>query len=574
MRVPPRRSRSPRSRPARRRLRQRAHGRARRRDAVPAAEERALHSRRRGELPRARRLATRPRPGAARGHHRAPAARRSRSGATRAPSRCRETEGDLERARGAAQGRQGPRPGCRELSVAVAPLDGRPAIEVAGPGRSTASRARRALAARLRRGGRGRRRRPTRRRTTSPASTGGLRAGPALAAIAPPRARGVSRRAVVVVLDACGVGALPDAADYGDAGANTLAHLAEAVGGLDVPVLERLGLGLDRADRRRGAGRRARGVHGRLAPSGRARTRRPATGSSWASSPPAPLPTYPSGFPPRWSARSSRPRARAFCCNRPTTASRRSSDFGERHLRDRRGHPLHVAGLGAADRRARDVVAEEELTRRARPPRGHAGEHAVGRVIARPFRGEPGRVPARTRAARTSRSRRRRAATSTSCRPTACRCTPWARSATCSPAAGSTRRTRRHERAALARRPRCWRSSTRGLVFANLVETDQVYGHRKDVEGFHARAAASTRVGDGSTRCATATCSSSPPTTAATPPRPTPTTRASTRPLLATFAGPRRPAPRRRAGRRRRDGAVQQLTGRDAIAFLGTPFRR
>ena len=41
----------------------------------------------------------------------------------------------------------------------------------------------------------------------------------------------MSRRAFVIVMDACGAGALPDAADYGDAGANTLGHLAEAVGG-------------------------------------------------------------------------------------------------------------------------------------------------------------------------------------------------------------------------------------------------------------------------------------------------------------------------------------------------------
>ena len=50
-------------------------------------------------------------------------------------------------------------------------------------------------------------------------------------------------RAVVVVLDACGVGELPDAGDYGDAGANTLGHLASALGGLELPTLERLGLG-------------------------------------------------------------------------------------------------------------------------------------------------------------------------------------------------------------------------------------------------------------------------------------------------------------------------------------------
>ena len=50
-------------------------------------------------------------------------------------------------------------------------------------------------------------------------------------------------RACVVVLDAVGVGELPDAAEYGSAGANTLGHVAEAVGGLELPNLGALGLG-------------------------------------------------------------------------------------------------------------------------------------------------------------------------------------------------------------------------------------------------------------------------------------------------------------------------------------------
>ena len=50
-------------------------------------------------------------------------------------------------------------------------------------------------------------------------------------------------RACVIVLDAVGAGELPDAADYGDEGSNTLANVAEAVGGLDLPNLEQLGLG-------------------------------------------------------------------------------------------------------------------------------------------------------------------------------------------------------------------------------------------------------------------------------------------------------------------------------------------
>src|SRR3954465_5625066 len=51
------------------------------------------------------------------------------------------------------------------------------------------------------------------------------------------------RRALVVVLDACGCGALPDAAEYGEEGANPLAHGADAVGGLELPTLQSLGLG-------------------------------------------------------------------------------------------------------------------------------------------------------------------------------------------------------------------------------------------------------------------------------------------------------------------------------------------
>ncbi len=51
------------------------------------------------------------------------------------------------------------------------------------------------------------------------------------------------RRAFVIVLDACGAGELPDAAEYGDAGTHTLRHVAEAEGGLDLPTLARLGLG-------------------------------------------------------------------------------------------------------------------------------------------------------------------------------------------------------------------------------------------------------------------------------------------------------------------------------------------
>jgi phosphopentomutase len=86
-------------------------------------------------------------------------------------------------------------------------------------------------------------------------------------------------RACVIVLDAVGAGPPPDASRYGDEDANTLGHVAEAVGGLDLPMLEALGLGnvapLDGCPPQPGAP----AIAGRLGRVSRARTRPPGTGS-------------------------------------------------------------------------------------------------------------------------------------------------------------------------------------------------------------------------------------------------------------------------------------------------------
>ena len=120
----------------------------------------------------------------------------------------------------------------------------------------------------------------------------------------------MDRRAFVIVLDACGAGELPDSADYGDAGANTLAHVAEAAGGLDLPVLQELGLGTSSPL----AGcppAAAPVVHGRLHPLGPGKDTISGHWELMGVVAPAPLRTYPDGFPPddrRAAARRDRPR--------------------------------------------------------------------------------------------------------------------------------------------------------------------------------------------------------------------------------------------------------------------------
>jgi len=296
----------------------------------------------------------------------------------------------------------------------------------------------------------------------------------------------MGRRAVVVVLDACGVGALPDAADYGDAGTNTLVHLARAAGGLQLPALQRLGLGsilpLE------GVAPAIEPVlHGRLNPLGPGKD---STSGHWelmgvvASEP---SPTYPDGFPPEIVAAIERIAGRAVLCNAPNDGLAAIEAFGSQALSDgalivytSQDSVLQIAAHEAA------VPVEElyEICARVRELMG--SEHAVGRVIARPFDGEAGAF---------DRTPRRRDFALPPPAPSHLDALQDARVPV--HAVGKVAQLfagkgidAAHPGAtngeALAQTTELLERLDAGFVFTNLIETDQVYGHRKDVAGFHA----------------------------------------------------------------------------------------
>ena len=197
------------------------------------------------------------------------------------------------------------------------------------------------------------------------------------------------RRATVVVLDACGVGELPDAAAYGDAGSNTLAHLAEQVGGLRLPTLERLGLGaiVPIAGISPAPGP---AVYGRLRPLGPGKE---STTGHWElmGVVPQALPTYPEGFPADVVRALEERTGWRFCCNRPYSGTEVIKDYGEHHLKT--GEAILYTSADSVLQIAVhvDVIPESELYAACEAARRvMTGEHAVGRVIARPFDGAPG----------------------------------------------------------------------------------------------------------------------------------------------------------------------------------------
>jgi phosphopentomutase len=308
----------------------------------------------------------------------------------------------------------------------------------------------------------------------------------------------VNHRAFVVVADACGVGALPDASDYGDdPGANTLANVADAVGGLDLPVLERLGLGCI-VPLRGVAPAPAPVLHGRLGARGPGKD---STSGHWelmGAIAPAPLPTYPDGFPPAVVRALERATGHSFICNRPYNGIAAIEDHGEEHLRC--GALILYTSVDSVLQLAAHVdrLGEEELGGVCVAAREvMRGEHAVGRVIARPFQGAPGAFR-RTEGrhdfslpppGRTYLDELHEAGIPV-CAVGKVRDLFAGRGiASAHPGATNAR--------ALAETGRLMQELDRGLVFTNLVETDQVYGHRKDVKGFHgALRAIDAAVGD------------------------------------------------------------------------------
>jgi phosphopentomutase len=292
-------------------------------------------------------------------------------------------------------------------------------------------------------------------------------------------------RAAVVVLDACGVGELPDSAVYGDAGADTLTHVADAVGGLELPVLGRLGLG--NITRIAGVPPVAEPVlHGRLHPLGPGKDSTTGHWELMGAVTPAALPTYPEGFPPEVVARLEEVTGHRFCCNRPYSGTEVIDDYGEHHLRT--GELILYTSADSVLQVAahHDVLPEPALYDVCATIRREMhGDHNVGRVIARPFAGAPGsfhRTTGRRDFSVDPPGRTYLDELHDAGVPVHSVGKVWDLFAGHGIDEGHKGKTNAD---GIAATTELLRDLDRGLIFTNLVETDQIYGHRHDVGGFH-----------------------------------------------------------------------------------------
>jgi len=291
-------------------------------------------------------------------------------------------------------------------------------------------------------------------------------------------------RVIWVVLDSVGIGELPDAADYGDVGRNTLGHIAESRA-LKIPNLVQLGLANIAPMKHLQPAAAPLGAYGKgvtRSPGKDTTTGHWEMAGVWLDQA---FPVYKDGFPPELIAEFERLIGRKTIGNKPASGTEIIKELGEEHVRT--GKPIvYTSGDSVFQIAAHeDVIAIAELYRMCEIARKLLdGQHRVGRVIARPFAGPVGNF------ARTSR---RHDYAVDPPKPMLLDVLAERRV----PVFGIGKIhdiyngrgledyvTTKNNVDGMEKLSAALQARQNGLIFCNLVDFDMLYGHRKDVEGF------------------------------------------------------------------------------------------
>lgn len=198
-------------------------------------------------------------------------------------------------------------------------------------------------------------------------------------------------RVIWIVLDSVGMGELPDADKYGDVGSNTLGNISKQVGGLNLPNMENIGLG--NIDGIVGINKVEKpiGCFGRLAEKSKGKD---TTTGHWEMTGvycENGFPLYPDGFPKEILDKLESATGRKSICNKPTSGTVVIDEYGEEHMET--GDLIVYTSADSVFQIAahEDVISIEEQYKICEIAREIlSGEHAVARVIARPFEGKVG----------------------------------------------------------------------------------------------------------------------------------------------------------------------------------------
>lgn len=293
-------------------------------------------------------------------------------------------------------------------------------------------------------------------------------------------------RVVLIVLDSVGVGALPDAEKFGDTGSNTLANIAAAVP-LKLSNLSRMGIGNIVSLQSNEPVARPLAAYGKMA------SRSPGkdtTSGHWELAGlvlERPFPLYPHGFPREIIEPFEKAIGRRILGNKPASGTAILDELGAEHLRT--GYPIVYTSADSVFQIAahEDIIPVQELYRYCKIARALLkGEHAVGRVIARPFVGEPGNF-IRTERRQDFSLEPPQATLLDAVIGAGLQVMAVGKIKDIFAGKGISRWIHTHDNMdGVDQTVNFMREGGRGLIFTNLVDFDMRYGHRNDVAGYAA----------------------------------------------------------------------------------------
>jgi phosphopentomutase len=291
----------------------------------------------------------------------------------------------------------------------------------------------------------------------------------------------MKKRVILIVLDAVGIGELPDADQYGDKGSNTLMHIKKAIPSLNLKNMCSLGLGLidgyniyEKTDN-------PIGLYGKMAEKSKGKD---TTTGHWEISGLClnkPFPTYPNGFPKDIVDNFENAIGRKTLGNKAASGTVIINELGDEHMKT--GKPIIYTSADSVFQIAahEDIIPVETLYKYCEIARKQLN---VGRVIARPFIGINGKF---------TRTDKRK---DFSLAPTGKTMLEYIQEAGMKVCAvgkiedifcnkGITHSVHTHTNAeGIEQTIKYIKETDSGLIFTNLVDTDMLYGHRNDIKGF------------------------------------------------------------------------------------------
>lgn len=295
------------------------------------------------------------------------------------------------------------------------------------------------------------------------------------------------KRITVIVLDGVGVGATPDAVDYGDEGSNSIGNTARVLGGIDLPNMGKLGLGNIIDIEGMPPVVEPQGGYGKMQPISAGKDTISGHWEMMGIYLPHPSPTYPQGFPDDIIQSFENRIGLKTLANYPSSGTEIIKELGEEHMRT--GFPIVYTSADSVFQIAahEEIIPLKELYQISQIAREMLkGEHAVGRVIARPFVGNDANDFKRTKNRRDF-SREPESDTVMD-KLVQAGLDVWSVGKIDDIFAHRGISRKNHSlsnQESLKAILKLLEEPFNGLMFVNLIEFDMIYGHRNDPQGYY-----------------------------------------------------------------------------------------